>query len=317
MATLIDEKSALAIVVPFYKVDYFQDLLEALKNQTNQDFCVYVGDDCSPNDPQEIIERYKDVLNISYLRFEQNLGAVSLAKQWNRCLEMVGDETWVWVVPDDDIPAKECVAAFYNALPAAEENRVKVFRFSYKLIDENGTVTNDLQFEEPELEDNLAYYNRLMRGKTASSLGDNIFHKESLVGTGGFVDFPKAWGSDHATVLRAASGGQLRYLADATLYFRISGKNISSDTSDGVEKLKARIQFARWLQNNEHIFPVRPDREFYRYFYWKAEYYVLNVWIVSLPLLGALYRLRKICMNSGNVWPIVKIFLLKLGRATG
>ena len=46
----------LAIIVPFYKVSHFEALLEALVNQTNQNFTVYVGNDCSPNDPEPILD---------------------------------------------------------------------------------------------------------------------------------------------------------------------------------------------------------------------------------------------------------------------
>jgi len=307
------QKNTLAIVIPYYKIGYFEELLSALVNQTNKNFNVYIGDDFSPDSPVELIGNYKDKLNIEYKKFEKNLGGISLTKQWERCIEMIGNEAWVWVLPDDDLPSENCVEAFYEALPNAEQNNVKVFRLPLKIIDDQSVITNDLKNDDPVIENNLEFYSRIVKGKATSTLGDNIFHTKSLAQSGGFVDFPKAWGSDHATVLNVSNGGNLYYLKNAVLNFRMSGENISSDTTDGVEKMESRIQFFKWLKNNENIFPHKPDSEFYKFFYWKGEYYVLNEWKFSFSLLKQLYTLRKICFNSSSILPMVKVVLQKIG----
>jgi len=38
----------LAIVVPYYKLTFFEETLKSLKSQTNKKFKVYIGDDASP-----------------------------------------------------------------------------------------------------------------------------------------------------------------------------------------------------------------------------------------------------------------------------
>ena len=93
----------------------------------------------------------------------------------------------------------------------------------------------------------------------------------------------------------------------------MSGENISSDTSDGIVKMKARIQFVKWLKENEHLFSQKPAEDFYKFFYWKGEYYVLNEWKFSLALFQELYKLRKICFESSSILPLVKVGLQKMG----
>lgn len=309
----MNKNNSLAIVIPYYKIGYFGELLEALSQQTDKNFNVYIGNDASPDSPEKLIERYKDTLNITYKRFETNMGGVSLTRQWERCLEMIGDEEWIWVLPDDDLPSQNSVEAFYKGLKDSERYNVKVFRLSLKFIDSQGHTINEGKHEDPLVEDNLSFYNRLLRGKTSSSLGDNIFHRQSFGQSGGFVEFPKAWGSDHATVLNVTAGGNLYTLQDASLSFRMSGENISSDMTDGVEKLRSRVAFLKWLKSHEGIFPEKPDETFYKFFYWKGEHYVLHEWDFSLSLLKELYRLRKLCFDSSGILPLLKILLQKAG----
>lgn len=38
----------LAIVIPYYKITFFEDTLESLAHQTDKRFKVYIGDDASP-----------------------------------------------------------------------------------------------------------------------------------------------------------------------------------------------------------------------------------------------------------------------------
>lgn len=305
----------LAVVIPFYKIDFFGDLLEALKNQTCKDFNVYISDDASPVPPDYLITNYKESLEILYHRFDENLGGRNLVAQWQRSLSLINKkEQWVWMLPDDDVPSLNSVESFYEALAKGKSNSkpVKLFRMNMDVINENGKVINDFKDKSPEYETNLQYYLRQLKGETRSSLGDNIFNLEQLNEFGGFVNFKQGWGSDHATILLTSQSGLICFLGKARLGFRMSGKNISSVESDGEVKMSARCDFAKWIKTNEHIFSQKPENQFYRLFYFKGEYYFLNEWIFSLKLLLGLYRLRIICCQSYNIFPILKIAFKKM-----
>ncbi len=299
----------LAIIIPFYKIAHFEALLDALSNQTCRNFTVYIGDDASAENPGALIERYAGRLDLVYRRFSQRLGNVSLTRQWERCLKLAGQEEWLWFIPDDDLPSPGCVEAFYAALQSEVISRVKVFRLPLNIIDGAGTLIKPAG-EYPLFEDNYQFYLRQLRGiGNGSSLGDNIFRRSAFENCGGFVDFPKAWGSDHATILHASSGGLIYCLKDAPMSFRMSGVNISSDVTDGQVKMNAKIAFANWLKSHEHIFPDKPDEVFYRYIYWKGEHYAMYEWEFSAEIWLGLYRLRRICIRSANPLPLLLLMM--------
>tara|TARA_B110000240_G_scaffold195891_1_gene246534 strand:+ start:1600 stop:2013 length:414 start_codon:yes stop_codon:yes gene_type:complete len=77
----------LAIVIPYYKITFFEETIASLANQTNKNFKVYIGNDASPECPEALIEQYKDKFNFIYKKFETNLGSTSLVKQWERCID--------------------------------------------------------------------------------------------------------------------------------------------------------------------------------------------------------------------------------------
>lgn len=308
---------ALAVVIPFYKLDFFAEVLEALAAQTDKRFRVYVGDDASPTPAGDVVSRYRGRLDIRYERFPRQLGHISLVRQWNRCLSLVGQEEWVWVLPDDDIPSSNVVEEFHRALSRpALAPAPTVYRIPVSMIDASGNVIKEPRIE-PELESIDDFYRRLMDGETMSTLGDNIFHAETLRAGGGFVEFPKAWGSDHATVLRTASGTRIRSLNAARFYFRMSGQNISSLRSDGVDKLAARTQFARWLRENQDLFSSPPGRPFFDAFFRKGEHYFVHEWRLSPAMLSNLYALSRVCYDSPTPRPVLRVLAMKCATVLG
>ncbi len=309
------QKEALAIIIPFYKIFHFETLLEGLLNQTNKNFTVYVCNDCSPHDPEPILEKYYGRLKITYRRFSDRLGHASLSKQWNRCLELTKGEEWVWFLPDDDLPSPNCVEEFYKALEGGEKNNIKVFRLPLEVIDNLGHVLREVRDNSPAIETNYEFYSRVVAGKATSTLGDNIFKKKELVASGGFVNFPMAWGADHATVIKVSSGGNLGFLRDAKFGFRMSGENISSDILNGLEKISARILFAHWMKENEDIFSQKPDAAFYKSFFRKSEYYLVYEWPFNFKIWKKLYQLSVICNQSYNPLPVAKLLIMKCLKA--
>lgn len=304
-------KKKLAILIPFYKRGHFNILLDALLSQTDQSFNVYIGDDCSPDQALDLVAIASKKLNILYHRFSSRLGGVSLASHWNRCLDLTQGEPWIWIIPDDDLPAPNCVAEFMAALREGRAEGVNVFTFPARVIDSTGHITSEgVPLHAPVR--NYDFYLKQLKGEMqGSSLGENIFRREALVGRGGFVELPKGWGSDHATILRASAGSLIAPLNRAWFGFRQSGDNISSQRDDGAEKMRARVLFARWLRENAALLSSPPSTEFYRYFYWKGEYYALHQWKFSAALFWHLLRLRWVCLRSANALAVARLFLTK------
>ena len=104
----------LAIVIPYFKFDKFEETLNSLDRQTNNNFNVYIGDDASPYSPESLINKFDFSNRLIYQRFNENLGKISLTSQWERCLKLVsGGENWIMILCDDDVLADNCVSEFY------------------------------------------------------------------------------------------------------------------------------------------------------------------------------------------------------------
>ena len=82
----------LAIVIPYYKIEFFRETLHSLASQTNKDFSVYIGNDNSPNNPEKIIAEFNKTLPIYYKKFDKNLGQKSLSQHWDRCISLTKNE---------------------------------------------------------------------------------------------------------------------------------------------------------------------------------------------------------------------------------
>ena len=106
----------LTIVIPYYKISFFETTLKSLSSQTNKNFKVVIGDDASPNNPLQLLEKYKDDFDFIYKRFDSNLGSMSLVNQWNRCLEINTLSQWTMILGDDDVLDPNVVQAFYDTI---------------------------------------------------------------------------------------------------------------------------------------------------------------------------------------------------------
>ncbi|MCF6132677.1 glycosyltransferase family 2 protein [Flavobacterium wongokense] len=237
----------LAIVIPYYKLAYFEETLQSLSNQTNADFNIYVGDDASPESPSTVLSKF-DKLNLKYKRFEQNLGATSLTKQWERCLQMTENEDWVMILGDDDVLGENVVKAFYDSIETINKNSCNVVRFATQKIDNDSRIISDI-YSHPEIEKSASFLTRLYTEWSRSSLSEYIFNKK-LLQQKGIIDFPVAWHSDIALVLELSDFREVFSINDAIVQVRVSQNSISGSSSFIKQKAKADAAFADYLIKN-------------------------------------------------------------------
>ena len=76
-----------SILIPAYKGQYLGEALTSCIQQSFSDFEVIVVDDCSPYNLQSIVALYNDG-RIRYFRNENNIGAVNVVDNWNKCLAL-------------------------------------------------------------------------------------------------------------------------------------------------------------------------------------------------------------------------------------
>lgn len=240
--------SKLAIIIPAYKAEYLDDCLRSIATQTNKNFNVYIGNDYSPYNIESIVVKYKDTIDIEYKKFDNNLGDISLIKQWERCIAMIDDEEWIWLFSDDDMMDPDCVESFYNL--QNENHDCNVFRFNLQVINSSGNVVRTTIYPKEESAESFLM-NRFSL-KYDSAISNYIFSREAY-DKFGFKEFPLAWCSDDASVVNLSEGKSIITIPESNVQWRISDSNISSLSSDAVQRQKifARLEYLRWLYSTK------------------------------------------------------------------
>lgn len=256
------EKILLAVVIPYYNLSFFDQTLKSLQAQTNRKFNVYIGNDFSTEDPFEIIQQNKGGVNITYKKFKTNLGRKSLAEQFNRCIDLIGNEQWVMVLGDDDLLDKDCVDDFYKSIEQINGANKRVIRFATQVIDESGRAISDKYFN-PEAETSIHSLFRKLNGEARSSLSEFVF-KAEILKFYRFKNFPLAWHSDDLAVMEVSEFGLIHSINSSAVKIRISGSNISSKTNNTVIKNKASFYFYRYLLKTNKRFSALEKKVFYK-----------------------------------------------------
>ncbi|QOD61525.1 glycosyltransferase family 2 protein [Polaribacter haliotis] len=232
----------LAIVIPYYKLTFFEQTIKSLANQTNKQFKVYIGDDASLENPQTLLAEYKYKLNYSYKRFDENLGGISLVKQWNRCIELIGDEEWIMILGDDDYLESNVVECWYNSFKEFKD-KTNVIRFSTKDVLEQSNLIENKSCQ-PIWENSIDSFFRRIKGLTGSSLSEHIFSRKSYEKFK-FIDYPLAWHSDDQAWLDFSDGKPIFSINNASCYIRISNLSISGKNDNLDLKKEATLMFQK------------------------------------------------------------------------
>jgi len=236
----------IAIIIPYFKKTFFNKTLLSLKNQTDTRFNVYIGDDCSPENPKDLIEAYRSSLNIKYFRFLENVGSKSLVKQWERCIKLTNKENWLLILGDDDSLDINVISSFYKNYSEFFKE-TNVIRFATQKIDAKGRRISEI-YNYPVWQDSK----KILFNNKRSSLSEYIFKKD-VVKTIKFRDFPLAWFSDILGVLEFSDFSKIYSINDSVVSIRYSSENISSrnDHSSNLLKLQSTFLFYDYILRNK------------------------------------------------------------------
>lgn len=231
----------LAIVIPYYKISFFEETLKSLAAQSDQRFKVYIGNDASIENPETLLSKYVYDLDIVYKKFEDNLGGVHLVKQWERCIEMVEDEKWIMLLGDDDFIENNLVESFYNKYSFFSD-KSNLIRFASSVFNETEENSNQQIFKHPEWESAQNSFCRKITGQTRSSLSEYIFSKDIFLKKR-FTNYPLAFYSDDKAWLDFANNKPIYTINEAVVTIRISNFSISGRTDNLHLKIQAEQFF--------------------------------------------------------------------------
>lgn len=295
----------LAIVIPYYNINFFESTLQSLANQTNKQFKVYIGDDASKENPKDLLSKYTDAFSFSYHRFDHNMGAISLTQQWERCIELSKSEEWLMILGDDDVLSVNVVEAFYESLLEINTKNVNVVRFASQIIDEEGKNVSDI-YKHPKLEKASDSFWRKYTGETRSSLSEHIFKKEVYLKFK-FKNYPLAWHSDDYAWIEFSNYKYLYSINFSLIYIRESNWSISGKRDNTEQKKQASLQFYNTLSNKHlSIFNKKQrltiiaisEKEFFEH---KRFFLFLEIFkwhLIKTDLLNLLKFIRRIYINA-------------------
>jgi hypothetical protein len=241
-------KVRLAIIIPYYKLTYFESTLQSLALQTDKRFKVYIGNDASLDDCYSLLTSFEGQFDFVYHRFENNLGGISLTQQWERCLELSSEEEWFMILGDDDVLSNSCIADFYDNLPNILETNSKVVRFATIINDMEHNILSPL-YTHPTLEKTADFFYRRFTNQTRSSLSEHIFKKSSFFKYG-FHNYNLAWHADDRAWLDFSEFKYIYSINSSYVIFRLSQENISRSGYKIQEKQQVSYLFFKFIINN-------------------------------------------------------------------
>lgn len=295
----------LAIIIPYYKLTFFRETLESLAAQSDKHFRVYIGNDASPENPEALLAEFEGQFNIVYKKFKQNMGGISLTKQWKRCLEMMQNEQWFMILGDDDCLGNNVTKSFYENFH--EINDVHhVVRFSTQIINDCSVVITEVH-HHPKRENALRSYQRKLLGQNRSSLSEYIFRK-SQYKKFGLKNYPLAWSTDDRAVIDFCEDKDIFSINRAMVKVRMSELNISSTEAYSHLMEEAILQSTREL-----IFDYKNkmDKAQLIFFIQNYENCALSRTNVALRDLLNLTKLFLMYMPIRSKFYIIKVLLTK------
>ena len=295
-------KCKLAIVIPAYKAKFLDSAIRSILSQSNQNFQLYVIDDGSPEGISRIVDQYTGNGNVTYYRFEKNLGGVDLIGHWNRSVQMA-DADWIWLFSDDDVAQPGCVQAFFDTLEVTQA-KFDVYRFNIQMIDQNDNVIC-VKAPHPESETGLNFLKRRLKGISLSAAIEYIFCKQAFIRESGFVNFPLAFCSDDASWIAFAGNKDIFTIPHYTISWRSSQLNISSVRGLQHQKIDALLSYCLWVKER---FPDVMDQDLenwllenFKYVYGRLtlrQKFVLADRIAAILNRKKSYYLKKIIFNG-------------------
>ena len=200
-----------SFVLPAYKARFLRESIDSILARTFKEFEFIIVNDASPED------------RIQYYVNRENIGGKDLIAQWNKSISYARGE-YLILASDDDIYDREFLEQMDKLICRYPE--VNVLRPRVKTINEYGE-TIGVEGYIKEFSKGIEFLQAWTNGWIGSGIPFYVFKREPLLAIGGFAQYPLAWFSDDATVLRLSNNGIVSS-NDILFAFRWSGLSISS-----------------------------------------------------------------------------------------
>lgn len=308
----MQESHKLAIVIPFFKREFFLETLKSLSIQSDRRFKVYIGNDASPAVIDDLVFRFEKSIDIKYVLFDDNLGSISLVRQWQRCIDLIDKEEWITILGDDDLIPPNFVKLFYEHIDAVMAKGINVIRFASQYIDEQGDrIISNKGFTHPRIEGSTDSFYKNHLNLSRSSLSEHIFSRKRYE-TYGFTHYPLAWHSDDKAWLDFTEFGDIYTINEECVSMRMSKVNISGRTTNLDEKWTAKIQFYSFVTQESNLskFDKKQQKKIFLDY---CSYLKMTNKFNFIILCKAIFRLFKIG-DVLSIFYLIRMYLKKYDR---
>lgn len=262
-------KDLISIGIPAYKATYLKEAIDSVLNQTYTYFELIIVNDNSPEKIEEVVSTYNDK-RIKYYKNENNLGKISIALNWNKCLSYANGEFFV-LLCDDDIMLPNFIATMFRL--AKQNPHCNVFKTRTTLIDSKTNITIGQSPRFPQYETFIDFLSNTIIGKRKHTISEFLYRTQHIQQLGGYQIYPAGYYADDASILLFCNDSGIISTEESLIIYRKSENNISSSSHWNIEKSKAALKYYQWLMNNfsmnqqkEQILVQRLDFDLYTYF---------------------------------------------------
>lgn len=125
---MFQNKNIHAVLIRTYnRPDLLKNCLHSLDNQTFKGFNIYISDDSSNNENENVISYFKNKLNINYFKNEKQLMFSALT--FNQILSKVKDEKYISILDDDDLWDNERMFEVNNCVLSGNDWVTHYYKF--------------------------------------------------------------------------------------------------------------------------------------------------------------------------------------------
>lgn len=240
----MEKNPLVSIAIPAFKSEFLKEAIESVLNQTYRNIELHIVNDCSPQDIDSIVKLYSYDSRLYYHINKENIGGKDPVANWNKCLSYAKGDFFS-LLCDDDVYAPTFIEKMLSLTKKYAETNV--FRARVKLVDNKGNLKN-LFPSAPEWESAVDYMWAIVSGYRLQTISEFMYRTDYIKQQGGYIPLPKAWCSDHASIIKFAKNGGIATCNELLVQFRMSGLNISTSNSKYIrEKVNAQVRYSELI----------------------------------------------------------------------
>ena len=211
-----------SVCIPVYNgEDTIEAAIQSVLNQSYENLEIIVVDNASTDSTLQKIQRFDDN-RIKVFVNESNLG---MAGNWNKCLEYVTSE-FVHFLCADDVMERDCIEKKVKAIQ--EPNTVMVYSSSELIDDKDEVLMKRVQYKSDRRFDGMKLAKKSFLSRNLYGEPSNVLFKAEVIRQVGGFSLDTCYVTDWEFWLRVSTLGDVAYLKDILVKYRVSNGNTTS-----------------------------------------------------------------------------------------